>query len=190
MSNHLHLPLGWNCNSAKKLDTDGLRFTPYAFDWIGWHSYDSIMRIMDDGWQTAFNNVTLGETNITVSYLPGKNLKAFWDNDFKFLSIHDYWDGTTWDDIRAKFVAKHEKLVGDLSIATEVTLHIGHASDNSKDFAFNYYKGTDEAPGRLGIDVRDQIDYSKTLDELKAKFQEFAPNATINAVEETYEGIL
>jgi hypothetical protein len=54
----------------------------------------------------------------------------------------------------------------------------------------NYYAGTAEAPGRLGVDVRSQIDYSKTLDELKAKFQTFAPDATINAVEETYEGIL
>ena len=190
MSNHLHLPLGWNCNSAKKLDTDGLRFTPYPFDWIGWHSYDSVMRIMDDGFQTAFNNVTLGETSRLVGFRPGKQIKTFWDNDFKFLSAHDYWEGTTWEDVRAKFVAKHQKLVGDLSLATEVTLHIGHASDESKDIAFNIYKGTEEAPGRLGISVKDQIDYSKTLDELKAKFQEFAPNATINAIEETYHGIL
>lgn len=177
------LPLGWNCNSTKQIVRNGKRSNQYPFDWIGWHSYDTIIRLMDDGFQTAFTNfhVGTGET-YEVRHQPGRQIQTIWDTDFKFIAAHLYWDGRDMAEVRTQYQTLYSNLISDLNVATEATLHIGHSSEASMTAAFDYYTNN-----RLMLDVRSQINTDRTLDELIAKFQEFTPNCTVTAVETTYD---
>jgi hypothetical protein len=178
MSNHIHVPVGWDCNTARKVKREGNKHVSYPFDWTG-QSYDSICLCLDNGYDNAFTNYHTGSLTYTSDAYPGKTFQAIFDYDLQFVGAHDYYVGVDFADMRLRYQKMYNRLLADLSVATEVTLHGSVPSADFKAYGIAYYQQ------RLNLDLSLYLTYDKTIDDVADRIAVLAPNATINKVEDT-----
>lgn len=181
MSNHIYVPVGYNCNTAWRKQQEGTYHVSYPFDWVG-QTYDSICSILDDGgYVNAFINYELGVETYTIPSLPGKTLRTIFDYTHQFVAPHDYYEGVDIATIREKYQRMYDRLVRDLGAATDVTLYGSYPTTAMHDKGAEYYQT------RLGIDIRNFMTFDKTLDDVADRIATLAPDATIHKIEDVVE---